>query len=293
MRKREPPTVAAAQLVTGQKIAAQLTGVGRLQIAKFARKVDATFAHHGRIKRGITVRRDIPVIRNRGFQTIDVVHAEGRWQEPGFALVAERKGERRNRQQWQALEGQQRALRLTHVFFGVDADAGSTQYPVRQPVRSGQTTAGGVAGITHQRALLVNKVHPLRLAMAPVLQQAVPRIQEKPLKRLHLEFQHRTLEDVTGPVQAHVATRFRQVIGLVIIQPVSTDHHIAAAHLRLALDHRIQVGACVDALTRHKGRHGIAIGCCNGLAQKATALERRHTTVTAGLRLRRRAGARH
>ena len=102
--------------------------------------------------------------------------------------------------------------------------------------------------------MLVKKIDPIGLPVGAVRQKLVPRRDEETLGGVQLELQLRPFVHVAGPVDAHVAARFGQVVGLVILQAVGADHGVAAAQLGIAFKHRIQVGAATDAVTGQEER---------------------------------------
>ena len=69
---------------------------------------------------------------------------------------------------------------------------------------------------------------------------------------------------VATVADTHIAARIDGVIGLVKLNPVSTDGTRATADLCIALDHSFQAGPAREAVTKHKGWRlvGIAIGRC-------------------------------
>ena len=93
-------------------------------------------------------------------------------------------------------------------------------------------------------------------------QEAVARVAEKALERLHAQVQLRAFIDVARAVHAHVAARLGQVIGHGVFQAVGTDHGIATAQLGVAFDHGVHVGLALDAVAAHE--HGQLVAHLGG-----------------------------
>ena len=223
------PTAGAAQLVIRHVVGPQLTRVIRFLVTKLAAQIDAAFAHERRQKCRIAVGSDVPVVRRVDLNAVDVVHAYRRRQEAGLSFVAERKTERWHHQQRQLHERQQDALRLAHFLFIVNADAGRAQQPGRHPGRAGQTATGGECAVADQRAVLIHEIHAFGFAVPLVLQETVTRIEKEALERLHLEIQRRAFVHVTRAVDAHIAACLGKILGLVVVEPLGTYHHVPAA----------------------------------------------------------------
>ena len=72
------------------------------------------------------------------------------------------------------------------------------QDPVGHPARARVALAGGVGRVADDRALVVDEVDALGLAVGVVAQEAVVRLVEEALEGLDLQFEQRALEDVAG-----------------------------------------------------------------------------------------------
>ena len=110
----------------------------------------------------------------------------------------------------------------------------------------------------NHRPLVIHKINPAGLAMGIVAQKMVGGLVKEALKRIHAQFKQRTLIDVAGTVDQHMAGGFGQVGRLVVFQPVGLDDHVALAQHGTTFNHGFQVWASSDALTRDKSGQAAA-----------------------------------
>ena len=104
----------------------------------------------------------------------------------------------------------------------------------------------------NHRPLLVQKVHPVGLAVGLVAQKMVSGLVEKTFKGIHPQLQQGAFVDIAGAVDPHMAARLGQIGGLVVFEPVGLDHHVTAAQHGLAFHDRLQVRPAGDVLARNK-----------------------------------------
>ena len=254
MRQRKAPAGGAAQFVVGHVIGPHLSPIARLQVSELAGQVDTTLAHQRRKQRRVAVGRDIPVVRLGQFKAVDGVHADRRRQKAGLALAAQRKAQRRHRQQRDTLKRQHGSARLANFLLVVDADARGAQHPVRHPARTRQPTASRKARVEDHRALLVDEVDTIGFPVATVGQEAVTRLQKESLEGLEPKIQRGAFKDFAGAVDLHPTARARLVLGLVVLEPVGSDHQVAATQHGLAFGDQVNVGPSRDAFAGDAAR---------------------------------------
>src|ERR1035437_1485475 len=106
MEVSQTPAIAVAQSVKGHEIKPHLTRISGFQVTQLTPEIKSALTHDCGRQRGIQVRGNIPVIRDRHLRSVDVIEPQGRRQKARLALVTERKTEIRQRQQRQPLEAQ-------------------------------------------------------------------------------------------------------------------------------------------------------------------------------------------
>ncbi len=106
----------------------------------------------------------------------------------------------------------------------------------------------------HQRAVAVNEIDPVRLAVGLGGQQAVARVGEEAFERIHPQIQGRAFVAVACAVDAHVAARLGQVFRHVVVEPIGADDGIAPAQFGVAFDGGVQIRLAADAVTGDEHR---------------------------------------
>ena len=195
-----PARVAAAQCVVRHVAAAHLAAVLVFQIAEFAAQIDTAARLDGRKERRIPVRRDVPVIGQQQLHTAQVVHQHRGRQEARLALVRQREGHGRQLRRLHALELERGAFGLAGVLAQVQVELVGAEYPGWHPARTRLALAGRIGRVLDRKLLLADEHHAVGPAIGAVHQQAVARIQQKALKRLHLQFELRALINVARTV---------------------------------------------------------------------------------------------
>ena len=122
--------------------------------------------------------------------------------------------------------------------------------------------------------------------MGFVQQELVTWRHEKAFGGIHLELQQRAFVNIAGAVDADIAARFGEVIRRVILQPVGADDGVAPAEFRIALQHRIQIGASAGALAAQESGRAAAHGLRNLFLQARAGLQNQWRQI----RPRRRSG---
>ena len=284
MLQRIAPAVLIAQTVARQHVGTHLALVGRFEVTKLAAQLDAPFGHDGRLQGGVAVGRDVPVVGLGVFESVDAVQPQGGRQQPGLALVRQRKTDVRNGQQRDALEFQHGIVGRAHFFGLVDVDAVSAQHPVGPPALPLLARAGGVGGAVHIGAVAVDEIHTHRLTMGAVAQELVPRIGEKALEGIHAQLQRCAFVHVARAVDTHRPGGANGVVGDGVFHALCADHGVAPAQHGVAFDLGADVGLTRNAVARHKHRQLRARRFRNGLAQHRAGPQRGGRIPGAGLR---------
>ena len=233
----QAPAIAATQLVRGHEVGAHPARIGIFKVAKLRAQIETAFGHQRGAKGGVPIRGNIPVIRNRDLRAVDVAKPQGGRQKPRLATIAQREAQVRHWQDGHPLEAKHRAFGLTNVFFVVQVQGGGPQNPVGQPARASKALAGGECGVVDDHPFVVNEVHTISFTMPVILKKVVARLVEETFKRFNFELYQGPLKHIACAIDAHVAARFGQVIGLVVLQPVSTNHRVTPAQYGIAFQH--------------------------------------------------------
>ena len=225
--------------VVRQQPQLDIARVGGLQVAELAvdRRSALRAADDG--DGGVAIGRDVPVVGNRRLEAAAAVEAEARRQEAGAALVVERKAQHRRGEDRHAVEAQHRVAGDAGAGLVVGLDAPGLQDPRRVGVVG---TAARVGGVDRDRPLLVEELDQRRLAAGVGAFEAIGRAAKEALEALDPKLQLGPEEDVALAADDDVAGGAREILGLVVGQPVGADHDRAAAELDVADGLGVEVG---------------------------------------------------
>ena len=267
------PTGLVTQAVRGHQVQPGLAAVVALQITELGVHRHTAFAHQVGGHGGIAVGRDVEIIGLGQLQPIVGGDAHHGWQQARLAITRHREGDGGNAQHRHVLKAQLHPLGPHRGLFFVQIQAGGFEHPCRQPLWPGRTPAGGVTGLTHDRALIIHKVDLRRLPVGTTFIKLKSGLRQGALKTVYLQGELGAGQHTAWAVQAHLTRGLHHVLALVKGQSARLNAHARLANAGLPLDHQVQIGPHAQALPLQINCPLLLLALGDGLLQHRAAAQ--------------------